>query len=209
MKLVHWYDQTPAQLFAQHKVVHDAHHATLRLEDVPFANVPKLPWFGDNRLSYQLALSDCALNHEVIALREAYPTVPRSGDRDKRSGIIVFDGNRIIGSFILTGHSPTVPYIRLVVAPEWGSQGIATRMLVEWGSRFVRQVDSERASPIVITTRTAHILLAAHAEIVAADPDIVPPEVLAAVVKGDEARSILKASNATRQVHVAVEFKQT
>lgn len=198
MKLVHWYDQTPAELFARHEIVNDAQHATLRLEYTPFDVERQLLAGFDagngTKFHYQLALSDAARNHEVQALRAAYPDVARSGERDMRSGIIVFEGPKIVGSFVLTGHSPTMPYMRLVVAPEYRSKGLATQMLVAWGSRFVRQLDRERPQPIVITTTTARVLLAAHAEIVAAEPDIVPPAVLDAVVKGDQARAILKAA---------------
>lgn len=189
MKLVHWWNLTPSELFLKHTIVADALHATLTLERTPFVTTAA-PLDYIKGLDFQIGLSDVAVNHEVRAMRADNNWLPTTGDR--RSGIVVLSGSTIVANFVLTGHSPTVPYMRLVVAEPYRRLGLARWMLAKWGANCKRQHDGTRESAVIVTATTARVLLDAHEDLVRARVNDVSPTVLESVNNGFQRAEILK-----------------
>ena len=96
--------------------------STLPVERKPFCS-PRVE-LGDG-LSYQLALAS-HMSGNAKLLRKIHPEVPLSGDQ--RSGVILYDGNSIIGSLVLgSAWSSTVS-----VLPQYRDLGHAQRMFEIW-----------------------------------------------------------------------------
>lgn len=79
--------------------------------------------------SYQLALSDISSSTGIRFLREQQPELPLSGDR--RSGVVIFHGDRIVASAIIEGFT-VFSDMKVAVHPDYRGQGLGTRSLLEW-----------------------------------------------------------------------------
>jgi len=114
---------------------------------------------------------------------KALNLLPRSGDQ--RSGVLVFDGDKIIASAIfLATHS-------LVVHPDYRNQGLAARLFLEWHAATKRPFVSIHN----ITLATVKTLLRAHREVVeraVAAGKPVPKRVISAIQDGAETAAILR-----------------
>lgn len=96
--------------------------STLPVERKPFV-CPRVE-LGEG-LSYQLALAS-HMSHNAKLLHKIHPEVPLSGDQ--RSGVILYDGDNIIGSLVLgSTWSSTVS-----VLPKYRDLGHAQRMFEIW-----------------------------------------------------------------------------
>lgn len=92
----------------------------------PFAGVDKIP-FSRGPFECQVAVSATARSKYLAARRHDNPTLPLTGDG--RSGIIVFDGDKIIGSLTTKAKAMfTRPQHLLYVDPAYRGQGLATEM---------------------------------------------------------------------------------
>lgn len=160
----------------------------LQPETEPF-DVPRVP-LGLQRsqldLHYQLALSSCSTCPDIQAIRELHPEVPEPGPEDKRSGVLVLSGERIVGSFLTSGVFH-VQGIKIVVAPEpeFRGQGIAFEMMRLWygATRRPRKVLHQPITPAAV-----RIALSVHDAMVASAVSRglpVPERVLRAVKAGE------------------------
>ena len=93
------------------------------------------------KLSFQVAVSGNTLNREAQAIRAAQPELSVSGDG--RTGLVLFDGPHIIGSFLhSTGGLFEEDSILAVTRnyrgdrPEFGR--LSQRILLEWQKRVMR-----------------------------------------------------------------------
>jgi hypothetical protein len=191
-----WYwERLPAQLFDRGQFFFIGSRklsGRINQEVRPFS-ASKLP-LSDTPFFYQLALSNRSVAVEVRDLHFAQPEIPLSGDR--RAGVLVFDGEQIVGSLIIQGHIVGEGY-KMVVNPKYRQQGLANRLLVEWCWQTKRRRVLPRQG---ITLLSAKALLSAHKTVVeravqAGCP--VPKQVLGAVALGREsARIVEEASRA-------------
>jgi hypothetical protein len=181
------WELTPAELFAGFNFQHSMPAKELPGEVLAFACSKKL--LEGTPLTYQLALSDRSVAVDMQQLRVAHPELPLSGDR--RSGVLAFDGDSLVGCCVIPGIQIYQGY-KMVVLPEYRQQKLAFRMLLEW----CRQTKRPRVLPPQgITINSAKALLAVHSILV--DWAIqtgrsVPDQVRIAVAKGDEAKTLLE-----------------
>lgn len=185
--LDHRMDLTPRELFAGFRFIKSGPARALSVEVLPFT-CPKKPLEGTT-FQFQLAISDRSVAENIQAIRKGQPELPRSGDR--RSGVIVFDGNRIIGSLIVPGNLSTQGY-KMTVVPEHRQNGLAHKMLVEWcwSTKRVRVLPHQG-----ITVNATKALLSAHKAIVERALSLGMPvsdRVRTAVQSGIEAQEIIK-----------------
>jgi GNAT superfamily N-acetyltransferase len=190
-QLRYWWETTPKELLAKHVFIKASPATeTLRQEVEPF-DTPKKPLEGFDGLDYQLALSDRALNNEARLQRQAHHELPVSGD--SRSGILAFDGDQIVASFVLVGTTPGSPRFKLVVNPEHRGTGLAQRLFEIWGLRVKRLMTANPKQPITYHATVA--LLAAHKAVVeqALAEDLpVPDNVKQAVASGEEQLALIQ-----------------
>lgn len=189
---VRWrWELTPAELFAGFKFI-KAGKVRLRLETAPFrAEVPSTPLPG-TELRYQLALGTKSIAAEVKGICDAQPELPRTPER--RSGVLVWSGDRIIGSLVIDGLRFNGGY-EMFVAPEYREQKIGYRMLLEWCDATVRPLREVPRQGITLPSTKA--LLSVHRSIVdralaAGKP--VPIHVRTALASGVEAAQILESA---------------
>jgi GNAT superfamily N-acetyltransferase len=186
MYAVCWrWELTPSELLAGFSYVPSSKTAHLVLDETPFL-CPKLPLEG-TEFTYQLALSANSKALDIQALRDHHPELPVS--KDPRSGVLVFHGDRVVASLIVPGKAGGYHF---VVHPEYRSQRLAFRMLVEWCGQTKRP-RALRHQPLTPTSVRA--LLAAHREVVERALLVgkpVPDHVVQAIRSGKQAASILK-----------------
>lgn len=115
----------------------------------------------EDGLTCQLAVSDRSSSRDIQATRREQPELPVSGD--KRSGVIIFDGDRIVANFISDGDMFDHRY-RTVVDAEYRRRGLAQRAVLEWYKhvRRPRIVSSQRLSPA-----GAKVFLSVHSAVYA------------------------------------------
>jgi len=176
---------TPADLFAVFIPVKssatNAHGA-----NKPFAGA-KRPLDG-TPFQYQVALSDKSLSEDVKLLRRERPTLPLSGDR--RAGIILFDGSKIIASYIIPGNLVRQER-QLFVHADYRRRGLASRMIEQWMRETPTARNITRQPLNVVAARA---FLAAHRALIiwaVAQGKNVPQSVADAVTAGNEANAIL------------------
>ena len=135
----HW-EQTPLEAWAGF-VLWDGRHKNVPKRLVDTFDRVEASGFRCERyelgggLTCQLAVSDRSSSRDVQATRAEHPELPVSGDR--RSGVIIFDGERIAANFISDGNLYDHAY-RTVVAPEYRGRGLAQRAVLEWYKRVRR-----------------------------------------------------------------------
>lgn len=115
----------------------------VKLANAPVPSVETRPFPGgkralpDTNYTYQIALSASAQSMNITARRAAVPGIPASGD--SRSGVLVFNGDKIVGSYILPGDIDGSPHL-LAVHANYRNMGLATRMMEQW----LREVPSPK-----------------------------------------------------------------
>lgn len=181
------WELTPAELFAGFHPIKSEPAKGLPLEIKPFA-CEKKP-LGTTGFLYQVAVSDRSVCGEIIKIRKAQAELPLSGDR--RSGIILFEQDYIIGALVIQGNLTNSGY-KLFVHPDYRERGLAFMALVEWCWLTKRQRVLPRQG---ITLHSSRALLSAHRVVVERAQQSgkpVPARVLDAISSGEEARTILQ-----------------
>jgi hypothetical protein len=185
---------TPRELFEGFHFIKSGPASRISLEVLPFA-CERHPLVG-TPYEYQLALSDSSVSEDIKFARAASPELPLSGDR--RSGVLVFDGPKIVGSLVIPGNLATHGY-KIVVKPApddeargYRREGLAVRMITEWcwDTKRPRVIPNQG-----ITLYAAKALIAAHRVCVARAVERglpVPQRVLDAVASGDEAAQVVR-----------------
>lgn len=122
------------------------------LETKPF-DCERLPIDG---LEYQVAVSDCSASLDAKAIRAGQPDVPISGDR--RSGVLLLDGNKIVGGMVIKGFKVHENYT-LIVHEDYRGQGWGQRMIERWLRHVKRRkaIVPQNGSPIALRTFLASL----------------------------------------------------
>lgn len=130
----------------------------VRVASMPFsAPLEPLPGMG---FAFQLGVSRRAVCAEIQRVVAEQPELPCSGPRDFRSGVLVYEGQRIVASLILPGNITAHGYELATARP---GLGLGHRLLVEWCGR-VRRL--RMRPPQRITRRALRAWLRAHADLV-------------------------------------------
>jgi len=103
-------------------------------ESTPFKG-DKLPLPGAPGLTYQFGVGDGSVAVEIVELLQVMPDLERTGDR--RSGVLVFDGERLVGNWTVSGKR-THPQRALYVDPEYRGRNLGPLMILEWSKRTKR-----------------------------------------------------------------------
>jgi GNAT superfamily N-acetyltransferase len=182
-------------MFRHVKMIPIAAAAAIPAQTLPFA-CEKKPLEG-TAFSYQIAVAEKSRSVFMRAIRDAQPELPTSGD--KRSGMLVFDGDTLIASNIY----PAGPHMRtgsaLFVQQEYRGRGIAHKIEAE----FIWHVKRCTGYANQYTLPTTLSMLAAHKAVVlraVQEGMPVPEHVLAAVTEGAEAASMLAAAQRVQGV---------
>ena len=183
------WELTPKEALSSYTYIPASKTEHLTLDERPFRGPRRA--LLNTEYTYQLALSARSRSVDIQAISGHHPEIPFSGD--ERSGVLVYHGEKIIGSLTLPGK---VSGYSLYVRPEYRDQHLAFRMLLEWCSQTKR--------PRVITHQqltlvSAKALLAPHKALVEralAEGKPVPERVVQAVAAGEEAASILRQAAA-------------
>lgn len=193
---MYWrWELTPAELFAGFHPIKSEPAKGLPLEVRPFSCEKKpldIPGFY-----YQVALSEKSVAEEVIRLRDAQPELPLSGDR--RSGVILFDGDAIVGALVIQGNLVNQGY-KLFVHPKYRKRGLGLQVLVEWCWLTKRQRVLPRQG---ITLASTKALLSAHKTVVERALEqrrAVPERVLSAIASGEDADRIIREATRIEQL---------
>lgn len=190
MAIVYRWTLTPKELYACFRPINSA-ESRVALPTVSFKG-PKRPLDG-TPYTYQLGVSDTSAAVDIAPIRKAFPDVPLSGDR--RAGVIVYNGNIVIGSYLVMG-AIARDARRIIVRESYRKKGIATRMVEQWFREVPGATDIPRQPINVMAVKT---FLKAHANVVswaAANGKDVPKKVKDAVASGQEAAEILKGLEA-------------
>jgi GNAT superfamily N-acetyltransferase len=107
-------------------------------------------------LTFQLGVSDNSRSDHIIELRKEQPELPVSGD--KRSGVIVHDGDRLVASYVIDGRRPGMKHI-MGVEPDYQGRKLGLAMMMEWAKRTKRPRVMERQT---MNGRGARAFLAAQ-----------------------------------------------
>lgn len=139
--------------------------------------------------SYQIAVSTTSAKVEIRFVREDCQAFLTSAT--KHSGVLVFDGARLIASYILPGNTSEAEHL-LTVDPNYRGQNLAARAVEQWF----------RETPGVVGLPTQHIHIVAAKAFCKAHRDVtrwaqetgrhVPPEVVEAFRTGEQQRKILE-----------------
>lgn len=185
-----WYwELAPADLLMGYRFIKAWPVQKMRQEVTPFSSPKKL--LEGASFSYQLAVSSRSVDPWIQDLHAdmAPLGMPISGDR--RSGILIFDADRIIGSFIIEGNLVGNGY-KMVVDQDRRQHGLAMRMLVEWCWQTRRhRIRLEQGG---ITLVSVKALLSAHREVVERATKAglpVPKRVAEAIAQGQQAAQII------------------
>lgn len=100
------------------------------LENQPFKpfSITENKLLFDN-FTFQFGISDKSMSEDIKNIRKEQLDLPLSGD--KRSGIIAFDNEKIIGSLIIEGNS-VKDSTKIAVLKEYRNKGISVALLTEW-----------------------------------------------------------------------------
>jgi hypothetical protein len=191
------WELTPAEIFSGVTFGKSGPVRELGLEIKPFACEKRV--LEGTPFEFQLALSDSSVSPEIQRLRRTHPELPLSGDR--RGGVLVFDGPKIIGNCIVPGLQ-TYPGYRMVVHTDHRQQQLAFRMLLEW----CRHTKRPRSLPLTgVTVISSKAWLAVHSELVkwaVKTGRHVPEHVLTALASGEEARRILQRATEVENIEL-------
>jgi hypothetical protein len=156
--------------------------------------LPTVPFKGIKRklegtpYLYQIGVSDTSVAVDIAPIYRAFPDLPLSGDR--RAGILVYDGNLIIGSYLTMGNLAR-DFRRIIIRDKYRKKGLATRMVEQWFREIPGATDIPRQPINIMAVKT---FLKAHANTVnwaVANGKDVPQKVRDAVASGQEAQEIL------------------
>jgi len=178
------WEQTPKEWFSRIVPVHMG-AVQVPVEVLPFKSA-KISLPGTS-YTYQLALADIA-SDTIAELRAARPNLPMSGDR--RTGVLVFDGPKLIASFIVPGETRSA-LLRLAVHEDYRGAGLAKKMLVQWMKQVPLGVNS---GPQLVNIAAIKTWLRAMHEVVdwaVASGKVVPQRVKDAWIAGTEEAEIL------------------
>lgn len=178
---------TPAELFACFVPTHTADNL-LTLPPKGFPSGRKKQLHGTPYL-YQIGVSATSVALDIKPVHEAFPDLPATGDT--RSGVIVYHGNLIIGSYVIPGHV-TTNLRRIVVREGYRGQGLATRMVEQWFQEIPGPLNMPRQP---INVRAVKAFLKAHKNVVnwaITNGKDVPQNVRDAVASGAQEAEILK-----------------
>ncbi len=104
------------------------------MERTSFINVPKKPLF--DRYTYQAAIQQNSMPGSVWDEMKKAGLGPTRAN-DLRTGIIIFDGNRIIGSLADPGRINPPTYV-LFVDPAYRDKDIGQWLIMSWWKEFPR-----------------------------------------------------------------------
>jgi len=184
--LVYYWDLTPKELLSCLVPVNSQDRSRIQLPTVPF-KLPKLSLIG-TPYTYQLGVSDSSSLADVALIHKEIPSLPHTGDR--RTGIIVYNGSKIIGTYLIPGHY-TRDYRLIYVHENYRNQGLGTRMLEQWYREVPRVMN---LPPQLINIMAAKTSIKAHANVVRwaiAEGKDVPQRVQDAINNGAEVAEIL------------------
>lgn len=153
------WELTPRQVFEKNKFVKTAVTAKLWQETRAF-DTPRKPLAG-TEFMYQLALTSKGRNEEAKLLRAQHPDLPDSGNY--RSGVLIFDEDKVIASLVLSGVNEDRPF-KMVVNPEYRGQDLAERLLVEWWSNVRHTYRESGSQPLNVAS--VKVLLKAYRKVV-------------------------------------------
>ena len=133
------YELTAEELFGHHEtgLASDAEPVIAPSELIPFPGVPKKPLGG---FTYQAAITSEPRPESVwqAMLEDGVGPWHRSGDR--RSGIVLFDGEVCVGHYTDPGFAGR-PEFLLFVRPEYRGKGVGQLLLQAWWLEFPRHTE--------------------------------------------------------------------
>jgi len=185
---------TPAELFRSAIYVKIQPISPVAIESIPFTSQKRM--LSGTGYQYQCALSNTSMAIDIAPVHEAYPQIDISGD--KRAGIIIFEGNRVIASYIVPGDS-TMAERRIFVSEDYRGKGLATRMI----EQFMQEIPGIIIPKQRVNLVAVRAFLSGHKNVVnwaIAHGMQVPQKVRDAITNGGEAAMILaKAERAEEQ----------
>lgn len=186
------WELTPTELFQNYSFAKVEPSSRVRLEVRPFKATYQ-PLESTN-FQFQFGVSETSLAQEVVDILLTQGKDGLAGTGDRRSGVIVLDQMKIVGSLVIPGNLVPGSY-QLSVHPEYRRQGLATKMLVEWCWRTKRLRDRPKQK---ITVHGAKSLLSVHKILVKRAKEngmTVPERVLRAIESGKEEAAIIEAAS--------------
>jgi hypothetical protein len=136
MKPVAWHwELTPREALGGYIIRVPPQRPLLR-ETKPFA----LPYESveGTGLRLQWGVSSRSLCLDVKAIREFAPQLPDSAaDGDRRSGILFFDGDTLVGYYVILGFSLSSDH-RVWIHEDYRGSDLGQRVLLEWQKRVPR-----------------------------------------------------------------------
>lgn len=138
--------------------------------------------------SYQIAVSTTSAEVETRFIREDCQAFLTSST--KHSGILAFDGDRIIASYLMPGNRSEVEHL-LAVHPAYRGKNLAARIIEQWFR--------ETPGVVGIPNQPIHIVAAkafckAHRDVTRWAQETgrpIPPEVVEAFRTGEQQRKLL------------------
>ena len=180
------WEQTPKEWFSRIVPVH-MEAVQVPVEVLPFKSA-KISLPGTS-YTYQLALAD--IDSDTIAeWRAARPNLPMSGDR--RTGVLVFDGPKLIASYIVPGETRSA-LRRLAVHEDYRGACLAKKMMIQW-IKQIPLVIPANSGPQPVNIAAVKTWLRAIHEVVdwaVASGKVVPQRVKDAWIAGTEEAEIL------------------
>jgi GNAT superfamily N-acetyltransferase len=123
------------------------------IEAIPFMECPRTPLEGYDSLEFQLGVSTCSSTVDIHTLRNALPDLQGTGQKDRRSGVVVLAGDEIVANYVIAGNRYHQNF-RIVVRDDYKRRGLATRMLLEWHKVTPTQLNrsKQRMNPWAVPT---------------------------------------------------------
>ncbi len=130
------YEATLREVFDPHVIVWIGPRESYgSVERTPFENVSRKPLF--DRYTYQAAMRSDPMPGSEWDLMQKEGLGPSARSGGRRSGVIVFDGAKIIGSHTDPGYGHPAQNM-LYVDPEYRGKGIAQHIFIAWWNEFPR-----------------------------------------------------------------------
>jgi hypothetical protein len=179
------WELTPAQIFSCTRYVRSG--VVLSLETRPFTSPRRV--LDGTRFTYQIGLGRTSKALHIQPLIEPCQPIPDSGDT--RSGVLVYDGTLIIGSFIEPGDLPAAVN-QTMIHEQYRGQGLGQKMVEMW-LREIRIPDNlptqHGNSKAVRSWLNAYKAVVAWAQ---AQGKTVPQRVLLTIERGAEEAELLR-----------------
>jgi GNAT superfamily N-acetyltransferase len=133
------YELTFAEMFGGHRTEHTTSSEPVQAdsERVPFPGVAKKPLEG---FLYQAAITSEPRPGSIweAMVYDGVGPADRSGDR--RSGIVLFDGDKSIGSYTDPGFGEPIEWM-LYLDPAYRGRGLGQALFIAWWLEFPRHRD--------------------------------------------------------------------